>query len=188
MEKIILTKSLVEELYKNGLSIKKIGKQLGYSDKTIRNFMVENNIKINIRNNEELNQDIKDEIILLYLNGLNPREISNELNITQSKIKSFLVSNNIWKSKEDLNKEELVYLYRIKKMSIRDIARLKKCSLKKVQNALKKYKIKKLNYIFNKEELTLLYSKYNLSCNEIAKIKNTTKWFVEKALNEYNIV
>lgn len=188
MEKIILTKSLIEDLYKSGLSIKKIGKQLGYSDKTIRTFMDENNIKINIRNNEELNQDIKDEIILLYLNGLNPREISNELNITQSKIKSFLVSNNIWKSKEDLDKEELVYLYRIKKMSIRDIANLKKCSLKKVQNALKKYKIKKLNYIFNKEELTLLYSKYNLSCNEIAKIKNTTKWFVEKALNEYNIV
>ena len=114
MEKIILTKSLIEDLYKSGLSIKKIGKQLGYSDKTIRTFMDENNIKINIRNNEELNQDIKDEIILLYLNGLNPREISNELNITQSKIKSFLVSNNIWKSKEDLDisqiKEKIIYI------------------------------------------------------------------------------
>lgn len=38
MEKIILTKSLIEDLYKSGLSIKKIGKQLGYSDKTIRHL------------------------------------------------------------------------------------------------------------------------------------------------------
>lgn len=188
MEKIILTKLLVEDLYKSGLSIKKIGKQLGCSDKTIRTFMMENNIEIKTKNNEKLSDDIQNKIKTLYLDGFNPREISNELNITQSKIKSFLVSNNIWKSKEDLDKEELIYLYRIKKMSIRDIATLKKCSLKKVQNALKKYKIKKLNYIFNKEELILLYCKYNLSCNEIAKIKNTTKWFVEKALNEYNIV
>lgn len=188
MNKIMLTKSLVEDLYKSGLSIKKIGKQLGYSDKTIRNFMIENNIEIKTRNNEKLSKDIQNKIKTLYLDGFNPREIEEKLNIKQSKIKSFLISNNIWEVQEVLSKEELIDLYRIKKMSIRDIASLKKCSLKKVQNALKKYKIKKLNYIFNEEELTLLYCKYNLSYNEIAKIKNTTKWFVEKALNEYNIV
>lgn len=188
MSKENLTKELVEKLYKEGFSIRKIGAKLGYSDKTIKNFMIANNIEFQKRNIEKLSTEIKNQINKLYYQGLNPREIGDVLNLSKSKVKSYLVQNNLWIKQEDLEKKELMQMYRVEKLTMIQIAERKNCSVKKVQLALKKYNIKKIYYKFNKTELQLFYSKYHMKPKKIALIKNTSVWFVNKALKEYNIV
>ncbi len=170
-----------------GLSLKKIGKELGCSDRTVKTFMIENNIEIQKRNLEEFSDKEKKEIEKLYEEGLNPREIGDEMGFSASKVKSYLVHNNIWIQMTSLEKKELKNMYQIQKLSIREIAKRKNCSSKRIQTALKRFKIKKIYYKFNKEELSLFYTKYHLSPYKIAQLKNSSAYFVKKALKEYNI-
>lgn len=182
-----LDKDYIEKLYKDGLSIRKIGVLLGHSDKTIRNFMIENNISIQKRNCNEISDSIKRKIEQLYIDGFNPREIGEKVDLPASKIKSYLVHNDLWISITSLEKEELKYMYNIEKLTMREIATRKNCSLKKVEMAIKRFKIKKTKYCFNKIELNLLYTKYNISIAHIAEMKETTPYFVKKALKQYDI-
>ena len=185
MEKIILTKELVEDLYKTK-SIKQIGKELGFSDRTIKSFMLENGIEIKSRNIDKLDENISKSIENLYKNGLNPREIAEKLNLTQSKVKSYLVSNNIWEKNEELNKVELLDMNKYQKLSIREIAKIKNCSIKKVQLALNKYNIKRLEYKFNEIELKTFLD-LGFSINAIAQKKNVSRYIISKAIRNYGL-
>lgn len=170
-----------------GLSLKKIGKQLGCSDKTVKTFMLENNIEIQKRNLDVFSNAQKKKIEKLYCEGLNPREIGDKMDLTSSKVKSYLIHNGIWIQMTSLEKKELKDLYQIQKLSIREIAKIKGCSTKKIQTALKQFKINKIYYKFNKRELDLFYNKYHLSAYKIGKLTNTSAYFVNKALKEYGI-
>lgn len=188
MERMILEKDYIQKLYmEDGLSLKKIGKMMGYSDKTIKKFMEENNIPVQRRNCSELPDEVKSEIELLYSQGLNPRKIGEKFNLSASKVKSYLVHNNLWENKPAIEKTELKYMYNVEKLSMREIAERNNCSLKKVQNAMKENHVKKTKYSFNEKELRLLYGKYHFSMAYIARMKNTTPHFVKKALKKYDI-
>lgn len=113
-----------------GLSLKKIGKQLGCSDKTVKTFMLENNIEIQKRNLDVFSNAQKKKIEKLYCEGLNPREIGDKMDLTSSKVKSYLIHNGIWIQMTSLEKKELKDLYQIQKLSIREIAKIKGCSTK----------------------------------------------------------
>lgn len=178
---------MIQLYYTEGLSLKKIANQLGCSDKTVKAFMIENNIEVQKRNLDEFSNEEKRKIEKLYSEGLNPREIGDEMGFTASKVKSYLVHNNIWIQMTPLEKKELKNMYQVQKLSIREIANKKNCSIKRIQIALKQFKIKKIYYKFNKEELELFYSKYHLSPYKIAQLKNSSAYFVKKAIKEYNI-
>ena len=187
---MILTIELINKLYyEENLSIKKIAKQVNLTDRTIRKFMEENHLKLKQNKDlQELSIDIKKDIEILYKEGYNPREISEKIFISQSKIKSYLISSNLWNKKNNLTKKELQEMYLVEKLTIREIANRKQCSIKKIELALKKFKIRKhKNYIFNERELEILYIKHNLSISKIARLKNSTNYFVKKALKEYNM-
>lgn len=170
-----------------GLSLKKIGAKLGCSDKTVKAFMVENHIEIQKRNLDEISDSQKKEIESLYSAGMNPREIGEKMNLSQSKVKSYLIHNDIWIHMTEIEKKELKNMYQIQKLSIREIAEIKGCSVKKIQTALKRFNIKKIYYKFDKRELDLFYNKYHLTPYKIGKITNTSAYFVNKALKQFNI-
>jgi hypothetical protein len=182
-----LNRDEIEKMYNSGISIRKLGSIFHCSDRTMRNFMKENNISIQKRNLEEISEDVALSITSLYFDGLNPRQIGEIVELPASKVKSYLVSNDIWIGKESFTKEEITNLYVVKKMSIREIADLKNCSIKKVQLALSRFDVEKPQYTFNYKELYLLYSKYHFTIQEIAKVKNTSDWYVKKALKSYAI-
>lgn len=187
MKKKLLTKELVENMYKEGTSIKNIGKELGYSDRTIKSFMIKNDIKIKTRNNDILSPEITKKIEIFYKNGLNSREIGEKLNLSTSKVKSYLITNGLWIKQDKISKEELVQMYLYEKLSIREIANKKNCSIKKVQLALDKNGIKKRTYIINPYELKL-FRDLGISISEIANQLNTSRYFVEKAMVQYKII
>lgn len=178
---------MIQLYHTEGLSLKKIGQKLGCSDKTVKAFMVENNIEIQKRNLEEFSDSEKKKIEELYSEGLNPREIGDEMGFTASKIKSYLVHNDLWIQMTSLEKKELKNMYQVQKLSIREIAKRKNCSTKRIQTALKQFKIRKIYYKFDKLELNLLYNKYHLSTWKIGQLTNTSAYFVEKALKEFQI-
>lgn len=178
---------MIRLYHTEGLSLKKIANQLGCSDKTVKTFMVENNIEVQKRNLDEFSDEEKRKIEKLYSEGLNPREIGDEMRFTASKVKSYLVHNDLWIQMTALEKKELKNMYQIQKLSIREIADRKNCSPKRINTALKQFKIKKLYYKFNKVELDLLYNKYHLSAYKIGQLKNTSAYFVNKALKELQL-
>ena len=168
-------------------SLKAIAKEFHISDKTLIKFMNENNIPIRSKNLDEISKENKEMIEKLYKEGKNPREISEIILLPSSKIKSYLLNNNIWVSKEKLDKNEIKNLYLDKDLTVREIANMKDCSIKKIHNVTKNYQKRGCSYIFNRKELDLLYNKYCLPVTEIAKIKNTSRYYVLKSLEKYKM-
>jgi transposase len=66
------------DLYKNGLSLKEVGKNLGVSESTIRKELLKNSVKMRSRGNRGKNKIDIDDLILveMYLDGMSLRQIA----------------------------------------------------------------------------------------------------------------
>ena len=86
-------KTSIISLYKSGVSINQLSKQLSLGATPIRRLIVENNI--DVRSNESRLTPFKQEIIDLYNSGLSTIKIGKIFNCAAETVFHFLKNNNI---------------------------------------------------------------------------------------------
>ena len=96
----------IQNLYKNGMSCKEIGKRFNVSSTTIQRFFKKNHIKIH--GPRKIEYEFIPKIIEEYKNGLTSKQVGKKYNITGGAVISILKRNNIRaRKKTEYRKREL---------------------------------------------------------------------------------
>ena len=177
--------------YKELGSVKKVAAKHHVTDRTIEAILRKSKlIERKSKDTSEIPEETLAKIRELYAEKYNPRQISEMVNVTQSRVTNYLKKTGLYKTKgESFTEDELRRLYVTERKTIREIAILRNCSPKKVQLALEKFNIEKeiYQYQFSKQELEDLYVKHNLSMQKIADVKGLSVAQVKQALQTFGI-
>jgi len=194
---------LLNDFYINQkLTLKEIGKIFTVSSATVSKWLV--NLNIVIRNRPRIKNIItKKEIEELYvIQKLSMNYISKELKISISSVRCILKRNNIpirynkYLLKDILDKKQLIELYTIKKLTIKEICNTINSCKSHVSKSLKYHNIPtrsgseaQIHAIKKptKDKLIELYATQKLTIEETAKICNVCTSTVFGWLRFYSI-